>query len=90
MDVSEGKLRPTVGLRALDRKKQIEESVAGPLPRCLLVAPASAAPPGRLCGWVESTGVRHGGWNVPGMLGAAYLGQECAVVLLAGSLLALE
>lgn len=58
------------------------------LPRRLSPGASSCAAPGQRCGWVESTGVRHGGWNVPGMLGAAYLGQECTVVLLAGSLLA--
>lgn len=28
------------------------------------------------CGWLESTGVRHRGRNVPGMLGAAYLDRN--------------
>ena len=56
----------------------------GPWPRRLsvLVAPASWAPPARRCGWVESRGVRHRGWNVPGMLGAAYLwpGMFCSII----------
>lgn len=40
------------------------------------------APPGRRCGWVESTGVRQRGQNVPRMLGAAYLrpGMHCSVL----------
>lgn len=40
---------------------------------CALAAPAAGALPGRGCGWVESTGVRQRGQNVPRMLGAAYL-----------------
>lgn len=59
-----------------------EGRMAGPWPRCLCWRRRPLGLPGRRCGWVESTGVRQRGRNVPRMLGAAYLGpgMRCSII----------
>lgn len=77
MGISEGKLRPMAHLGSLERGECRLLAKAS-----VLVAPASGATPGWCCGWVESTGVRHQGRNVPRMLGAVYLrpGMHCNII----------
>lgn len=84
-----GCLRETeaiAGLGSLERETQSAGRAAGPGQACVLLAPAPWAPPGRRCGWVASTGLRLGAGTCRGCLRPLISGQECAVVLLAGSL----
>lgn len=76
----------TAGLGSLKRETQSAGRAAGPGQACVLLAPAPGAPPGRRCGWVASTGLRLGAGTCRGCLRLLISGQECAVVLLAGSL----